>query len=115
VPRVQPRPHTPAGLVQFGLLLPIQLAAFLNRLNRVVHLVNVHQTGNRRRDGGVGENVSQGQPRAPVVVGGMWAIRRTVPREERIIRERLDAEHPHVILPDRIEEAVGGEFLLFAV
>jgi hypothetical protein len=32
VPRVKPRPHPPAGLVQLGLLLPIQLAAFLDRL-----------------------------------------------------------------------------------
>jgi len=98
-------PSFVSGLSQVRHLFWMKLAAFLDGAHQIVHLVSVDHPRNRCSHCGIPQNVSDGQPSAPVVFLRVRTVGRTVALEKMIACKRLDAEDTHVVFPDALKEA----------
>ena len=111
----QPGPHRRPGLLEVGLLLLVQIPAFLNRLGHIVHLLAADEPGDRSGDGGIAEDVANRQAGDAAVFLRRWAVEGAVPFEQGVAGEGFYAEDADIVFLDGLEDAVGGQDLVLAV
>ncbi len=102
-------PHFGGGVVELGFFGQIELAAFFDGGDGVIDLVVVDEAWDGGGDGGIAEDVADGEACALIVFVGVGVGEGTGAFEEGVGGERFDAEDADVVFDDGVEEGVGGE------